>query len=116
MPLSRASLDLELLGKVNFKSSGVAKSLSFLCLLFLFFSCASGGSSQPSPEVTQQSVVTETDKRIPFESFTNVMTSTWGDVSNDFAGINLYKGPYFLKLTSNSIFGEEALIGFQFNF
>jgi hypothetical protein len=25
-------------------------------------------------------------------------------------------GPYFLKLTSNSVFGEEALIGFQFNF
>ena len=43
-----------------------------------------------------------------FQSFSNI--------SNDFAGINLYKGPYFLKLTSNSVFGEEALIGFQFNF
>jgi hypothetical protein len=43
-----------------------------------------------------------------FQSFSNI--------SNDYAGINLYKGPYFLKLTSNSVFGEEALIGFQFNF
>jgi len=43
-----------------------------------------------------------------FQSFSNI--------SNDYAGINLYKGPYFLKLTSNSLFGEEALIGFQFNF
>ena len=85
MHLSRASLDLGSLDKALFKSSGVAKSLSFVCLLFLFFSCASGGSSQPSPIAPQQSVITETDERIPFESFTNVMTSPWGDISVEYS-------------------------------
>jgi hypothetical protein len=46
----------------------------------------------------------------------NFNFQSFSAISNDFAGINLYKGPYFLKLTSNSVFGEEALIGFQFNF
>jgi hypothetical protein len=46
----------------------------------------------------------------------NFNFQSFSAISNDFAGINLYKGPYFLKMTSNSVFGEEALIGFQYNF
>ena len=49
-------------------------------------------------------------------AYGNFNFQSFHNISNDFAGINLYKGPYFLKLTSNSAFGEEALIGFQFNF
>ena len=85
MHLSKASLDSRLLDKVRFKSSGVAKFLSFVCLLFLLFSCASGGSSQLSPILPQQSVATETDQRIRFESFTNVMASPWGDISVEYS-------------------------------
>ncbi len=41
-----------------------------------------------------------------FQSFSNI--------SNDYAGINLYKGPYFLKLTSNSCIWGRGTHRFSF--
>ena len=85
MRLFKVSLGLGLLDKLFNKSSEMIKSLSFFCALVLFFSCASGGSSQPSPAAPQQTTDAETDQRIPFESFINEMVSPWGDITVEYS-------------------------------
>ena len=51
----------------------------------LTFSCASGGSSQETTPVINQSPIDETDLRIPFEAFTKTMTSPWGEASIEYS-------------------------------
>ncbi len=97
-------------GNINYFNSQLKYSANYANALYrknffgidseIFLGSRMGKSIQP--------FLLRASNNINFQSFNNI--------SNDFAGINLYKGPYFLKLTSNSIFGQEALIGFQFNF
>ncbi|MEL0116062.1 MAG: hypothetical protein VW894_07095, partial [Gammaproteobacteria bacterium] len=97
-------------GNINYFNSQLKYSANYANALYrknffgidseIFLGSRRGKSIQP--------FLLRASNNINFQSFNNI--------SNDFAGINLYKGPYFLKLTSNSIFGQEALIGFQFNF
>ena len=48
-------------------------------LLAIIFSCASGGSNQEPIAVIEENPVAESDLRIPFDSFTNNMSTPWGE-------------------------------------
>ncbi|NDG46704.1 MAG: hypothetical protein EBY37_06240, partial [Flavobacteriia bacterium] len=37
-------------------------------------------------------------------------------INNDYFAVSLFKGPYFLNFSSNSNFGNHAVIGLQFTF
>ena len=97
-------------GSVSYLDSQLRYSANYVNLLYMkhFFGIDSEISLGSRWRKSIQPFFLKASNNFNFQSFHNI--------SNDFAGINLYKGPYFLKLTSNSVFGEEALIGFQFNF
>jgi hypothetical protein len=59
-------------------------------LLVLIFSCASGGSNQEPIPVIEQNPVTERDLRIPFDSFTNNMSTPWGEASIEYSMTSHY--------------------------
>ncbi|MEK9650416.1 MAG: VCBS repeat-containing protein [Gammaproteobacteria bacterium] len=49
-------------------------------------------------------------------SSTNFDFQSVHSIANDYFGLNLHSGPYYLKLSASSVFGEQVHLGFQINF